>query len=287
MPHRFVPALLLLAGCPWITPAQQEARLAALGTCDGPDLLVVYVDADGDGAGDPARPTTACALGPGLAAAGDDCDDTDPDAHPGALWGRDDDGDGFGAYDAVLDDCPPGPGWVPDVRDCDDGDPSVPGPEVCGGGDEDCDGEVDEAGASGEVAWYPDVDGDGVGDTAGEAWACAAPGPDWVAAPGDCDDGDPAIPADRDWCDDGIDGDCDGTVDGPDCWRDTDGDGLPDDEDPCPDTAWGGAADLDGDGVGDACDNCWLVANPDQADADGDGRGDACDHGHGGDDDDD
>ncbi|UCG31675.1 MAG: right-handed parallel beta-helix repeat-containing protein, partial [Phycisphaerales bacterium] len=38
-------------------------------------------------------------------------------------------------------------------------------------------------------------------------------------------------------------------------------------------------ADTDGDGVPDTVDNCPDVANPDQADADGDGMGDACDAG--------
>jgi N-acetylneuraminic acid mutarotase len=37
------------------------------------------------------------------------------------------------------------------------------------------------------------------------------------------------------------------------------------------------AVDSDGDGIPDACDNCPNVFNPDQADADGDGIGDACD----------
>lgn len=36
-------------------------------------------------------------------------------------------------------------------------------------------------------------------------------------------------------------------------------------------------ADTDGDGIVDLSDNCPQVANPDQSDTDGDGRGDACD----------
>ena len=59
---------------------------------------------------------------------------------------------------------------------------------------------------------------------------------------------------------------------------DSDGDGIDDDQDNCPDTPNSDQADGDGDGVGDACDNCPDVANPDQADSDGDGVGDACDN---------
>jgi len=94
---------------------------------------------------------------------------------------------------------------------------------------------------------------------------------------------------------------------------DRDGDGIPDDEDNCPDVFNpirpvdnGVQPDTDGDGIGDACDpcpfdagtesctppdpndrdgdgipddedNCPTVFNPDQADRDDDGIGDACD----------
>ena len=77
---------------------------------------------------------------------------------------------------------------------------------------------------------------------------------------------------------------------------DTDDDGIPDEEDNCPETPNPDQADADGDGFGDVCDICPFdadndadedgvcgdvdncdIPNPDQADADGDGFGDVCD----------
>ncbi len=59
--------------------------------------------------------------------------------------------------------------------------------------------------------------------------------------------------------------------------RDTDGDGVCDDNDNCPDDANAGQEDADNDGVGDVCDNCPSDPNPGQEDADSDGVGDVCD----------
>lgn len=71
---------------------------------------------------------------------------------------------------------------------------------------------------------------------------------------------------------------------------DSDGDGILDENDNCPNTANPGQEDNDGDGRGDACDddddndgildvndNCPFTANPGQEDYDGDGIGDVCD----------
>ncbi|MEK6845185.1 MAG: thrombospondin type 3 repeat-containing protein, partial [Nanoarchaeota archaeon] len=76
---------------------------------------------------------------------------------------------------------------------------------------------------------------------------------------------------------------------------DTDGDGVPNVNDNCPDKANADQKDTDGDGIGDVCDevipvdndkdddgitddkdNCPTVANPTQSDIDGDGVGDVC-----------
>lgn len=60
---------------------------------------------------------------------------------------------------------------------------------------------------------------------------------------------------------------------------DSDGDGLMDAFDNCPEVGNADQADGDGDNVGDVCDNCLTVANTDQEDYDGDYMGDACDDG--------
>lgn len=76
---------------------------------------------------------------------------------------------------------------------------------------------------------------------------------------------------------------------------DTDGDGVPDDDDNCPTVSNASQTDGDDDGVGDACDddvdgdgvpnatdNCPTTPNAAQTDTDGDGTGDACDDSNGG-----
>ncbi len=75
--------------------------------CDGvvdEDVVSLYLDADGDGYGDPAVVT--CLALDGYLYNGDDCDDTDPAVHPGATDepcdGIDSDCDGIGADVAAF-----------------------------------------------------------------------------------------------------------------------------------------------------------------------------------------
>ena len=95
--------------------------------------------------------------------------------------------------------------------------------------DVDCD---DDNPAVGEpLAWYPDADADGWGSNEGDT-TCVAP-TDGVATTGDCDDGDPTVHPEATEICDGLDQDCDGTVDNgftvATWYTDADGDGYGDD----------------------------------------------------------
>ena len=141
-----------------------------------------------------------------------DCDGTADDGVGVDLY-VDSDGDGFGAGAATLG-CAAGDGYSLTAGDCADGDAAISpdATEICGGGDENCDGATDEAGAAGETAWHLDADHDGHGDPAVTLTACDAP-VDYVGSADDCDDtSDKAAPGLAEICNDGADNDCDGTA---------------------------------------------------------------------------
>ncbi len=80
-------------------------------------------------------------------------------------------------------------------------------------------------------------------------------------------------PDDPDPDQENLDEDCLGDA----CDPDIDGDGLPNEEDNCPALFNPDQLDGDGDDAGDECDNCPADYNPGQEDLDGDGAGDLCD----------
>jgi hypothetical protein len=161
----------------------------------------------------------------------DDCDGVLDDAGPELSWHPDTDGDGYGdTSSTVVAACAPGEAWTEAGSDCDDTDGAVhPGAvETCNGVDDDCSGSPDDGPV---VTWFPDADGDGYGDDAGQFDSVCPPGGE-VAVGGDCDDASAEVhPGAAEVCN-GVDDDC---VEGVDnvgrfstWYRDTDGDGLGD-----------------------------------------------------------
>jgi hypothetical protein len=201
--------------------------LLALSACSGGNVecraeLDAWEDLDGDGHGDSKRALgKVCELEEGMSESPLDCDDTDPDVAPEArercngidddcdgdrdetfereLYYEDLDGDGFGGFLQAVLVCDPPPGaWVSNKRDCNDADKDInpDAQEVCGGGDEDCDGLPDDADDSVDPStfetFYRDSDGDGYGDNDFSGERCDLP--QGASDNGnDCDDTDPLV----------------------------------------------------------------------------------------------
>jgi hypothetical protein len=234
-----------------------------------------YLDADGDGHGDPAISATGCPAPADHVGVGDDCDDADPTSYPGHpefCDGADNDCSGAPESAEADDD---GDGYRICHGDCDDADPArFPGNlELCDGLDNDCNLQV--------PANEADDDGDGQ-----------------RICNGDCDDADPEVffgqvetPCD------GVDNDCDiftldtgdGDGDGSDACDDCD-DADPDvfpgqvevlcdgvDNDCDPGTPDGEDGDLDGYTGCDDCDDDDHYINPGVTETPCDGIDNDCD----------
>ncbi|MBT3219742.1 MAG: hypothetical protein HN348_11670, partial [Proteobacteria bacterium] len=107
---------------------------------DGPDndpveQITLYGDGDKDGYGLSVPTMTGCIPEEGWAYTADDCDDLDPDEHPGQVWYWDTDGDGYGAGQGTESCVRPSEDdeWVIFGNDCADGNMSInPGKvEIC------------------------------------------------------------------------------------------------------------------------------------------------------------
>lgn len=202
-----------------------------------------YADDDGDDYGDPDFSVDAC-IPPNDDWVTDntDCDDTNPNIHPGATeicngmddncddliddddpdvvgqltWYADFDFDTYGDPLVPVLSCTQPTGYVEDFNDCDDSNPDInPGAtEICNGFDDNCNDltDDDDPDVVGQTTWYADFDFDTYGDPLISVRSCDQP-PDYVEDFSDCDDNNPDInPGATEICN-GFDDDCDDQVD--------------------------------------------------------------------------
>jgi hypothetical protein len=170
-----------------------------------------------------------------IAFGGEDCNDEDPSIGPHAneicdgidnncdgqidedktsTFYLDGDGDGWGLEESAYQACGAAIGDVEHAGDCDDTDAAISpdAEEECDGIDNDCDDVIDEGS---KIGLYPDNDNDGHGDddTPPELF-CPDDAPvGYVGSFDDCDDEDPDINPDATEVCDGVDNDCDDTID--------------------------------------------------------------------------
>jgi len=126
------------------------------------------------------------------------------------------DGDTFGVAAKTKCLCKPSfPYTATKAGDCDDSNKftNPAQSEKCNGFDDNCNGAVDEDGATGCTTYYRDNDNDGYGQTNDKQCKCKAADPYDTTLNGDCDDANSAIkPNAKELCD-GIDNDCDDNTD--------------------------------------------------------------------------
>ncbi|HQW62287.1 MAG TPA: putative metal-binding motif-containing protein [Ferruginibacter sp.] len=230
---------------PAINPGATEVCDGLDNDCDGlidasdPNLagaVPYYLDSDADGYGDISNVVMACSLPIGYVGNGLDCDDSNPLVYPGAnelcngiddncdgqidenpvdgnTYYADADGDGFGNPSISMQACAAPNGYVANNTDCNDNNLSIyPGAnEICNGIDDDCDGQIDENPVDGN-SYYADTDGDGFGNPNISIQACSLQN-GYVTNNTDCDDTQTAVNPNAPEICDGLDNDCNGTID--------------------------------------------------------------------------
>lgn len=208
---------------------------------DAAGCVEYYLDDDGDGVGVTGSSRCLCsAEGRYSTRVFGDCDDTRVSVRPGAndscngvdddcdgltdpenaagcqTWYKDSDSDGFGGIATVRCLCGATGLWVTRTGgDCNDNFKYVSpaAVESCNGVDDNCDGQTDPSGVLGCTKYYADRDHDGWGNALDPSCLCTAFAPWTVTVAGDCDDGNALTgPGGAETCN-GLDDDCDGSID--------------------------------------------------------------------------
>ncbi len=199
-------------------------------------LLLFYLDADNDSFGSALNTKMACTKPAGYSANATDCKDDATTVFPGATelcdnliddncdgttdnapaaqnWYPDTDADGFGAITSPLLACIPPSGYQKINTDCDDQNSTIhpDALEVCkDDADNNCNGITDTD--TEFVTWYKDADNDGFGNAEQSVEDCAKPN-SHVDNADDCLDTNTLVHPDAsEVCNNGIDDNCDGSV---------------------------------------------------------------------------
>ena len=217
---RFALIISIGSGCAYITDSEYDERVnpresVAAVACEDPTLY--WVDADGDGYGDPEQATENCEPIDGLVDNDFDCDDFDASITVARVLYLDKDGDGYGDPATGRYTCITPDGLTGTAGDCDDTNidvnPSMA--EDCATDvDDDCSGGSNDENAEGCVDTYADADGDGYGG--GDAVCLCEVTEDRPTTEAlDCDDSrDDVNPTVEEVCSDGVDNNCDGVAPG-------------------------------------------------------------------------
>jgi len=178
---------------------------ASVTPCASPTTY--YQDLDGDTFGDPNTATASCLPLPGLVLNNQDCNDNNAAINPNTIWYADADGDGFGNASISQTVCVAPQGYVSNNTDCDDNNPA----------------------ANAITTWYLDGDGDGYGHLTTSVQNCGQP-LGYVSNNTDCNDAVAAINPAAVEVYNGIDDNCNNTVDEGftpvNYYLDNDGDGV-------------------------------------------------------------
>jgi Putative metal-binding motif/Secretion system C-terminal sorting domain len=242
-----------------INPAATEICDGVDNNCNGSvdeglSLFTYYQDADGDGYGNAAVSTTSCATSvAGYVSNQTDCNDQNGNIKPGAseicdgvdnncngfvneglpqfTFYQDADGDGYGNAAMPTTSCATSvAGYVSNAADCNDQNGAInpAAPEICDGVNNNCNGAVDEG--LPQFTFYQDADGDSYGNAAVSTTSCATSVAGYVSNDTDCNDQNENIkPGASEICD-GVDNNCNGSLDEGlpqfTYYQDADGDGY-------------------------------------------------------------
>jgi len=156
--------------------------------CNTPTMY--YADVDGDTYGNPNAPVNSCLPLPGLVLNNLDCNDNNAAVNPNLVWYQDVDMDGFGNVSVTQTGCTAPAGFVANSTDCDDNDST----------------------ANAFTTYYQDADMDGFGNVGAPLSNCGLPA-GYVTDSTDCDDSDStSYPGAIEVCD-GVDNNCDNSID--------------------------------------------------------------------------